>query len=383
MSISLGRRRLWLSLVIVALVIAGALAFAYHFTVSRLQGCLVGALGPSTHMGETHLSWDSIELDDLHVAAPPGFPASEQLRATHMRLVPRLSTLWHPDLVSLSAVDVYGGRLVAVRNRQGKLLVAPALFARNGSGATGSVATGCEVQVTRFRAHDLEVEFLDQEVRNPAHRIVLTGVEADLGDVHYPVDSQRINFKITGAVRSVAPGVANGTLDVSGWLVPENGDSDLNSHLSMIDLVALEPYLLRATEAGVRHGTLDLEMQAHVRDRRINAPGILTLRQLELSSGGSGLATFMGVPRQAVVEGLKDHKGDIQLHFELDGNVDDPNFSLKEGIGLQAGTELAKALGITFGTLVKGVGGVGQTGLDLGEQVVKGVGSAVGGLLHH
>lgn len=372
-----GRKRSVL-IALLAVLVLGAL-LAYQVALKELKARLLAGFGPGAEIGAIEISGRAVEISHLRVAAPAGFPAADEFRAARIRVEPDLSSLWHPDELRVEGVEIDGAYLAVVRTRQGKLEVAPSLLPV--APRLAAISPGA-LRLTHVVLHDLALEFIDAEVRTPPHRIVLADLAVELGPLHYPIDNSRIEFSAKGVVRSAAPTVPDGTVSLSGWLDPGTGDSRLNTDLARVDLVALEPYLLRATEAGVRRGTLSLEMRADVRDRQITAPGVLTLDQLELSPTGHGLSTFMGVPREAVVNGLKDHAGEIRLHFELEGRVDDPNFSLREGFALQAGTELAKVMGVTIAGVVKGVGSAGQVGLSAGEQVVKGVGDVLGHVLH-
>ena len=125
----------------------------------------------------------------------------------------------------------------------------------------------------------------------------------------------------------------------------------------VVDLVALEPYLLKVNEAGVRRGTLDLTLDAHVARQQLRAPGVLVLKDLELGTGGGMLGTFAGVPRQAVLASLS-RDGRIELQFTLEGRLDDPRFSLNEALALRVAAGLAESLGVSLGGVVEGVGGV-------------------------
>ena len=135
--------------------------------------------------------------------------------------------------------------------------------------------------------------------------------------------------------------------------------------------MALQPYLIKAAETGVRRGTLDLDLQSTVRKGILHAPGTLTLRGLELASTGG--ATFMGMPRSAVVSLMKDQSGQITIKFALDGNIKDPRFSLNENLMTRVGSSMAGTLGISIEGLAKGVG-------SAGSGIAKGVGDSLGKL---
>ena len=79
------------------------------------------------------------------------------------------------------------------------------------------------------------------------------------------------------------------------------------------------------------------------------------------------------MPRNAVVGMMKDRSGKISVKFVLDGNINDPHFSLNENLATRIGSSIAGSLGVSFEGLTKGVGG-------LGSDTVKGLGQSIGKL---
>ena len=89
---------------------------------------------------------------------------------------------------------------------------------------------------------------------------------------------------------------------------------------------------------------------------RLNAPGVLTLTDLELAAGGP-LATFAGVPRRAVLAAMSD-RGRLEIRFALDGPLDDPSFSINENLATRIAFGAAEAVGVSVSGAVKGLGSV-------------------------
>jgi hypothetical protein len=112
-------------------------------------------------------------------------------------------------------------------------------------------------------------------------------------------------------------------------------------------------------------------MKSTVRKGMLHAPGTLTLNGLELASTGG--SSFMGMPRSAVVSSMKDKNGQITIKFALDGNINDPRFSLNENFMTRIGSSMAGTLGVSIEGLAKGVG-------SAGSGIAKGVGDSVGKL---
>ena len=81
----------------------------------------------------------------------------------------------------------------------------------------------------------------------------------------------------------------------------------------------------------------------------------MTLTDLELDSPGGVLGTFAGVPRQAVLAAL-ERDSRIELAFTLEGQLDDPKFSLNELFAARFAVGLAEKLGVSLGGVLQGVG---------------------------
>jgi len=69
------------------------------------------------------------------------------------------------------------------------------------------------------------------------------------------------------------------------------------------------------------------------------------------------LATFGGVPRQAVLAAM-ERDGRIEVGFTLEGRIDDPAFSINDNLATKLAGGLAETLGVSLGGVVEGVGGV-------------------------
>jgi len=110
----------------------------------------------------------------------------------------------------------------------------------------------------------------------------------------------------------------------------------------------------------VHRGMLDLELKSVVRDNHLNAPGKMTLTDLELESGNGLMGTFMGVPRKAVIASLRNNQNQIVVPFTLEGNLSDPHFSLNENLAARLGGGVASTLGISIEGLAHGVGNAAQ-----------------------
>jgi hypothetical protein len=202
----------------------------------------------------------------------------------------------------------------------------------------------------------VSIEFYDASVtRGAPHRLRLTDLQAEIGPLALPALDERVTLKLSATVKGVQ---RDGDVQLSGHLTPSTRDAQLKLDAKGVDLVVLQPYLLKGGEAAVKSGSLDLSLNARVASQQLHAPGRVVLRGLELqSTGGNVLGTFAGVPRQAVLAAL-ERDGRIELDFTLDGRVDNPRFSLNELFAARFAVGLAERLGVSLGGVVQGVGNV-------------------------
>jgi len=169
----------------------------------------------------------------------------------------------------------------------------------------------------------------------------------------------------------------DGRVDISGWADLSTKDSSVKLQLRSVDMKAIEPYLIKANDTGVRKGSLDLDLQSDVRNKRLKAPGKLTISDLTLAPSEGIMGTFMGVPRDAVLSFLEEKGNSITLDFVLEGDISNPKFSLNETMKQRMALSMADLLNISIVGVAKGAAALGKGGVDAAAGVVKGVGGAV------
>ena len=368
----------WLKRILIGLlvlVVIGALGL--HLATRELRHQVAQALGPNAEVAAIEAGIRSITIRGIRVRANQGWPTEDELRATRIVVTPDWGALMSQK-IGITRIEIDGAYLAMLRQKDGRLALLPSLLglpqapgkatagspAKNGSDKEGSgKATTPDITIGEIVLRDAAVDFLDASIRTPPHRLRLDGTAARVGPLQLPALSGRTDIDLTGVFQGPRQ---DGKLTIRGWVELATRDSDVRIELAGADLVAFQPYLVKAADASVRKGTLDLSLHAKVRSKRLDAPGRLTLVGLELASGKS----FMGMPRDAVVAMMKDHNGRITAEFALRGNIDDPRFSLNETFLAEIGTATAKVLGISLEGLARGIGGVGTS-------AASGVGSAV------
>lgn len=343
------------------LVLAAAAALGLHFATRALKDQVEQALGADSTVGAIHVGWSAIEVRDVRIHAPKGWPAPDTLRAQRIVIEPDLRGLLSAQ-VRVHRISVEQAYLSVLRTRDGRLRLLPSLLEKPAPAKSGSDAKAGTsvppVQIGAIALRDSALEFFDASVRQPALKLRLEGLRADVGNLRVPDLAGRTAIDLAGVVKGVQ---RDGQLTISGWAELADKNSEIATKLHGVDLVALQPYLIKTTETGVRRGALDLDLKSGVRANRLHAPGVVTLTGLELaSSGGGAFSTFMGVPRQAVIAALKNRDDQITMHFTLEGNLDDPRFSLNESFAKHLGSSVAQTLGINIEGLTREVGSAAE-----------------------
>lgn len=369
------RTRRWPLIVVGILAALSIGAFAtFQFGIQALKGQVERALGPHGEVKEIRVSLSGVEVIGIRIRAPAhtdkatkgAWPAEDQLRAERILIVPALRDLLSAKVV-LHSIRIEGAYLSMLRAKDGRMRVLPSLLEKDGQTEDGK-AGAPPIDIDRIELADSVVEFFDATVRQPPLKIRLEQINASVEKLHLPDLTGQSRIAVEGVLKGVQH---DGKISISGPIELASKDSDLTTRLRGVDLLALQPYLIKAAETGVRKGTLDLDLKSTVHKGVLHAPGTLNLSGLELVSTGSG--TFMGMPRNAVVSMMKDKSGQISIKFALDGNINDPRFSLNENFMTRVGSSMAGTLGVSIEGLAKGVG-------NAGSGIAKGVGDSVGKL---
>jgi hypothetical protein len=343
-------------------VLLGALvivAFLGHrAAVRQLKVGIEAALGPRASVGAIEIGLTGVVIRELRIRSAGGsaWPAEDELRAARVHLRPSIASLWSSGW-RIGRVQIDDAYVSLLRTRDGRLRVLPALLEKpvaTDKAASAPGASATPVHIDHIALNDAAIDFHDSSVRQPAHRMRLEQLDAQLGPIDWPALAEPAQIELHSRFKGPQH---DGKLTVTGELTPSTRDAKLKANVQGVDLLALQPYLLKVNEGGVRRGTLDLRLDATVKAQKLHAPGRVTLTGLELAPGGGLLSTFAGVPRQAVIAAMS-RDGRIEVGFTLDGRLDDPAFSLNENFATKLAGGLAQTLGVSLGGVVEGMGNV-------------------------
>ena len=349
------------------LVIAG-----YYAGVRMLRARIIEALGTGASIAELKVNWFSVEVLGLSIEAPKGWPAAHTLQVERVKFFPSLLTLLTRK-ISIASITVEKPYLSVVRSPE-KFVALPTLAAAADSKKNDP--SSCGVTVAKIEIQDGVLEFFDSTVRRPPVETRLEQINGVIRNISSPWPAAKIEFELKAIVKGAR---RDGHAQASGWMEAGRRNSSSRIVLDAVDLVSVEPYLAKHNEARIAGGTMDMRLNSEVQNNQINAKGKVILRDLEFSSRGL-VDTFMGIPRTAVIDFLKNHDNTIDLDFTLQGDVSHPDFSLNEALSTRIATAMAGQLGVNIRGVVEGVGTLGRRGAEAAEDAATDVGAALRGL---
>ncbi len=209
-----------------------------------------------------------------------------------------------------------------------------------------------------------EVLFLDGKIAHPPYSIRLTDIALTGDSCSFPAGNAWTAWRVSADI----PGkTSTGRLSGAGRTNFQTFDTTGKASLRDLDILTLRPYLQQKGGAVVAGGTLDMDMEAAIHSKSINAPTHAVLKNLRFESGNGLGDRFLGVPRSLVVKLLESSKNELPLDFVVEGRLDNPQFSLREHFMRRISVGLGEKLGL-------GAIQTGEQAVKQGGRVFKGIG---------
>jgi uncharacterized protein involved in outer membrane biogenesis len=369
----------WQIVVLAALLFLGTgIVMGYRLGVRLLHDRVADALGPGSSIAALKVNWFSLDLLGVTIEAPKEWPTARAFRAERITIVPSLGTLL-TNQIHISSIVFEKSYLAVLRTRE-KMAIVPGLTetGKKNSGARPSNASRLTVTISKITVQQGVVEIFDATVSRPPIKTRLERVDGVIRDIALPWLESRTRFELAAIVKGMR---RDGRAKAAGWVGPAHRDSSSQITLDAVDLVSLQPYLVRIGEAQLRKGTLDLRLKSEVRANRLDGKGKIIIRDLEFAPSRSYFETFMGIPRSALISFLKNHENAIEVDFVLTGDTSNPSFSINEAIATRLAMGMAAELGVSIRSLAEDLGTLGRRSVEGVAGVVEGAGSVLKGLL--
>ncbi len=348
-----------------------AAIFGYRALTRTIHTRLLAGLGPAAVVDGVEIGLRDVTVKNLRIKGKGG---PDPLSVERIVVTPSLRSL-ATDQIRLSSVELERPEVVITLRPDGKVELPLDLPAPDQGLAGRGEAT--QVAISQVRLRDGRISLIDQTVSGPPVRLHLEKVQARVEQLAVPLMPGKSPLEFEGIIRWRK---TDGLVRVSGWVEPATQDASVKATLRSIDLALLSPYLLKVHEAKVERGHLDMDLDFQVRQRKVDAPGRSTLVDLQLGSTPGKLSSFMGLPRQGIVNLLKTREGKIELAFRVEGDLSNPHFLLQRSFVTAMATGLAEQLGVSVKGVGGGVVGLGKKGAEALGDAAQQLGGGLRGL---
>ena len=383
-----GRR--WPFVILVALIVLLIAGFAaYRFAIRTIEARIMTAIGPQGEVKELRVSPAGIEIMGLRIRASDGgeknagWPAEDEFRADRVLVVPSLFDLLRSRVI-LDLIRVEGAYVSMLRARDGKMRILPSRLETVPSSSASSkpesttvsapapaqsedsASSTTPVTINGIELTNGSIDFFDATIRKTPVKQRLEQINAHIGKITLPDLAGQSEIRFQAIHKGVQ---RDGKISVEGSVELATRDSGITTVFRDVDMLSLQPYLVKGNDAGIRKGSLDFELNSSIKQGMLYAPGSLALSDLELASSS---ATVLGIPRKLVTAMMKNKKGKISVNFVLTGDINDPEYSLNENLSTRIAAALAGKLGVNVEGLAKGLGELGgATAESIGKALAR------------
>ncbi len=354
--------------IVVLVVVAGFLTLSYcggRFIRTRLQQ----AMGPGLTVGAitvypTHLSVKGIQYEDPTLK-------KRMFQVDEIRIYPSVFSALR-GAVQIQKCALIKPSFFLYRSRDGSFIGPFPTGEREKDGidekrqehsAKGDQreARPAAFKIDRLQIQKGSLDLEDHKTEGSTAYLHLKDMDLEMKALQYPFPSVHSPVEFKGKFKGVTK---EGSLTSNGWIDLQTTDMEMTLKTRDIEVKTFEPYYQKRVTAEISSGHVDLDAKIAIRKRLIDAPGEMELVDLRVKEG-SGSVFYL--PAKSLIRILRDRGNRIKVRFRVKGNLDDPQFDLRENIASRMGIALAQSLGLPV-TVV-------------GEEVVGGAARGAGGLM--
>jgi len=224
---------------------------------------------------------------------------------------------------------------------------------------------------SEFRIQKVEIingslDYIDEEVSGGPVTTELRNIDIESENIIFPLQDNLTDYRFTAKVSGK---LSAGIIKSEGKIALKTFDMDSRIKANNLDVTHFKPYFKKKSTVNIKRGFLDLDMDMKIISGKINAPGRSVLRELQFDSGSGVKGKFLKLPVHAIMAFLKDNKNQIAFDFTLEGDLDNPKFSLSEGVVDKLTIGIAEKLGVPVESISESIVGLGAAGV---EQIGKG-----------
>jgi hypothetical protein len=352
------KKKIIYGLVALAAFLALAIALLAYNANKIIKHELQQFLGKGFSVEEISLRWGHVEVREIRLLRPDSkeaFSAKDlEVRADFIGLIKK------EDVISDITLDT--PNLFLEVDKRGKIIFP--WPKRGNNGRTDRVQGKSPDKgarpflIKKFKIKHGSLDYLDRKVSARPALIQLREVRAELHDFSTPPDNRMSDYAIAASI----PGrLKKGSLKAEGTLNRSTRDTKSKLAIRDLDITQLRPYFEKKGDVEVTQGLLSLDADIVVEKAKINSSGKIMIRGLAFRTDSGGI---LGLPQLAVTKLLKDSHEQISLDFTIEGDLNNPRFSITDSLIQQLSLSLAKLLGMPVEAISKSI-------FDLGGSVLK------------
>jgi hypothetical protein len=364
----------WFILIgILAVLLIGGYFVLSFYAVKFIQPQLQKVMGPGLTLAEikvkpTYLSVRGMQYEDPH-------SKQKFLQIEEVRIYPSLFSLLKKSL-RIRELTILQPSFFIYRSREGVLIGPWVTMKKEREGKEISEekekkkGESIQIQIDRIQIQKGAIDFEDKKVGEPPAQIRLEDLEFEMRDIRYPIVSSHSPMELKGKMKGQKQ---EGTIFVNGWIDVKTMDMETSLKTREIEVKTFESYYRKRVSAEIESGYMDMDSKIAVKDRMIDAPGELDLINLHIKEGSG---TALWIPAETLVSLLEKRGHRIKVKFHVKGNMDNPQFNLRETFLTQVAISFAQALGIPIKVVGEEVlrGTIkGEKGLVEGLQSIEGL----------
>lgn len=336
-------KKWWILIGIITLLVAGGYFALSFYAVRFIQPQLQKVISPGFTLSQIEMKVNCLSAKGIRYEDPHS--KQKFLQIEEVRIYPSLLSLLKKSLL-IREFTIIQPSFYCFRSREG-VFTGPWMTMNTEREGKEISEKGEEkgkerfhIRIDRIRIEKGSVDFEDRKVGDPPSQIRLRDLDFEIKGIEVPTLSSHSPIELKGKMEGEK---TEGSIDLKGWIDLKTTDLETSLRIREIEIRALEPYYRKRVTAEIDSGYMNMESNITVKGKRIDAPGELDLVNLHVQEG-SGMVLW--IPAKTLVSLLEKKEHHLKVQFHVKGNIDNPQFNLRETFLTQIAIHLAEALGI-------------------------------------
>jgi len=321
-------------------------------------------LGQGFSVKKISLTWGKVEATGIRLTTSQG---KEVLKTDTLVLKADFRSALSKDRL-ISSLVLKSPYLLIETDRKG-ILVNPVIPKKADQGTSPP-----SLFIQDITIENGSLDYLNGKIAKSPFLTKLRNIKLDFQNMSIPFREVFSTYSLLADI----PGKLNkGTLQSKGKIMLKTMDTECTVTLKGLDITGFKPYFQKKGDVDVTRGLLDLDMTIKISANKIHAPGRAVLKDLQFRSDTGTGQHFLSLPLRAVMNFLKDNNNQIAFDFILEGNLNNPQFNIRQSLVEKITLGLAQKLGLSVTKIGESIIVLGGEGLKQFGKGIKGVGEGI------